>query len=209
MNFVLFGPPGAGKGTQCKRLVECGYAQISTGDLLRKEIAEQSDLGIKAAKYMDTGELVPDSLVVGIARKNINLHKNKFILDGFPRNVAQADMLFELLRADGISLELAVFLEVSFEVLKKRISDRRICKHCSSVFSFENIKNESKCRACGGEIYQRKDDLPEVVEERLRVYEKNTLPLKEYFEAKKMYQEIDGFGSENEVFERIKKVIKV
>src|SRR6185312_9322053 len=172
MNIVLFGAPGAGKGTQSALLVErMGMEQISTGDLFRAAIKNKTELGLKAKSYMDKGELVPDAIVIGMVDEVLaRLGKNLFILDGFPRTVAQAEALRTILARRAMEIGKAVFLEVPKEELLGRLTGRRVCKSCGAVYHIDSKppKVAGVCDVCGGEVVQRNDDKEDVIATRLK-----------------------------------------
>lgn len=213
MNLILFGPPGAGKGTQSELLVNrLQMKQISTGDLFRAAIKNQTPLGKEAKGYLDAGKLVPDSITIGLVEEELSKLSGKgFILDGFPRNVAQAEALEGLLTKKSHKVDKVVFLEVAMDSLLGRLTGRRVCRQCGAVY--HRVTKPSKaagtCDNCGGEVYQRADDKEDVIRTRLEAYETSTRPLKDYFKAKGPYVEINGLGSSDEVFERITKVLQV
>lgn len=210
MNIVLFGAPGAGKGTQSSLLINnLGMIQISTGDLLRSEIAKQTELGISAKSYMDQGQLVPDKIILGMVENVLGLVARPFILDGFPRNVAQAEALQEMLQKLNKSIGKAIFLEVPSTVLLGRLCGRRVCRSCGEVFHVDSkpSKLEGVCDRCGGELYQRSDDNEVVISERLNAYNRHTMPLKEYFKQAGMLEIVDGNRNTEEVFKDIRRLI--
>lgn len=212
MNILLFGPPGAGKGTQSSFLVEdLGMKQISTGDMLRAAIKNKTKLGLEAKALIDKGELVPDNVVIGMVDEEFkSLGGKNFILDGFPRTIPQAKALDELLDRSGIKLEKAIFLVVSNETLVKRLSGRRICRSCGAVYHVESkpLKNGKTCDVCGSsDVYQREDDKAEAIRNRLEVYDKNTAPLKDFYQKQGRLTEVDGLGEVAEVYKRIKKLL--
>ncbi len=196
MKLIFLGPPGAGKGTQatlvCRRY---NIAHISTGDMLRAERKAKTPLGISAQSYIDKGELVPDSVIIDMVRLRLAHEdcKNGFLLDGFPRTVAQADALAGLTDIDHV-----INLEVPFERLVARISGRRVCPDCGAVHHISTHAG-CGCRDCDGTLYQRADDKAETVENRLRVYEKQTEPLIAYYREKGMLHTIDGDRTPEEV----------
>lgn len=211
MNMILFGAPGAGKGTQSELLIRrLGMTQISTGDLFRAAIKGQTDLGKKAQEYMDKGQLVPDSIVIGMVEEVLQKGVKNFILDGFPRTVAQAQALDELLVKMNLSIGRAIFLEVPMKILMDRLTGRRVCKNCGAVYHIVSkpTKMEGKCDACGGEVIQRNDDKAEVIETRLKTYEEFTSPLKEFYKKAGKYTELDGNRGTEEVYKEIEKIIK-
>ncbi|MGB9710161.1 MAG: adenylate kinase [Thermodesulfovibrio sp.] len=208
MRLVFLGAPGAGKGTQAKKLVEkYGIPQISTGDLLRAAVAQGTPLGKEAKAYMDKGELVPDSVVLGMVKERLAQDdcKKGFILDGFPRNVAQAEALDKMLAEMNIPLDLALNLDVPFDDLMKRLTGRRTCKSCGQMYNiyFSPPKVDGKCDKCGGELFQRDDDKEETIRKRLEVYRAQTEPLIDYYSKKGILKTVSGTGSIDEIFSSI------
>jgi len=212
MNIILLGPPGAGKGTQAKMLIdEYQIPQISTGDILRAAVKEGTRLGKEAKSYMDKGELVPDSVVIGIVEERIQEPdcKKGYMLDGFPRTVPQAEALDDMLGKLSAQIDHVVSIEVANEELVKRLTGRRTCRECGAGYHvmFDPPKVEGICDKCGGELYQRDDDNEETVSSRLNVYESQTLPLIDYYKVKGKIRPIDGVGEIKEIFERITVVL--
>ncbi len=208
MRLVLLGPPGSGKGTQAQRLVErYKIPQISTGDIFRQAVRDQTELGKRAKEYMDRGELVPDEVVVGMVEERLGQSdcKNGFILDGFPRTIAQAEALDKLLAGKGEKLDAVLEISVPDEEVVKRLSGRRTCRQCGAMYhiEFNPPKEPGKCDKCGGELYQRDDDKEEVIKSRLQVYHSQTAPLIEYYQKEGLLKKIDGLGGIEEVFARI------
>ena len=208
MRLVLLGPPGSGKGTQAQRLVErYKIPQISTGDIFRQAVRDQTELGKRAKEYMDRGELVPDEVVVGMVEERLGQSdcKNGFILDGFPRTIAQAEALDKLLAGKGEKLDAVLEISVPDEEVVKRLSGRRTCRQCGAMYhiEFNPPKESGKCDKCGGELYQRDDDKEEVIKSRLQVYHSQTAPLIEYYQKEGLLNKIDGLGGIEEVFARI------
>lgn len=207
MNIILFGPPGAGKGTQSALLVErLGMKHISTGDLFREAMKNQTPLGVKAKEYVDAGKLVPDEIVIGMVEEVLNkLDGQSFILDGFPRTVPQAEALESLMSKVGMKIGRAVFLEVPRESLMRRLTGRRVCGSCGAVYHVDSkpTAKEGVCDTCGGQVIQRKDDQAEVIGTRLEAYDKSTSPLKQYFAQKGILAEVDGLGGTEEVYGRL------
>lgn len=212
MNLILFGPPGAGKGTQAKKMVDLyGIPQISTGDILRANVREGTELGLAAKAYMDKGELVPDEVLIGIIKNRLKEPdcEKGFILDGYPRTKPQADALAALL--DGINkpIDVVLNLEVPDEELVERISGRLMCNNCGASYhrTFNPPKKEGVCDTCGGELFQRADDREEAVQNRLNVYKKQTQPLIDYYAEKGILVTLEGTKDINEVFEDIKAIL--
>lgn len=208
MRLVLLGPPGAGKGTQAAGIVEkYKIPHISTGDIFRKNIKEGTELGKKAKDYMDKGLLVPDELVVEIVKDRLTESdcSEGFLLDGFPRTVAQADSLNSELESMEIKLDKVINIDVSKEELVERAVGRRICKDCGATYhiKFNPTKTEGVCDACGGELYQRDDDNEETVTKRIEVYISQTQPLIDYYKEKGILADIDGRQSIDKVFSDI------
>jgi adenylate kinase len=208
MNLILLGPPGAGKGTQAVRIVEkYNVPHISTGDIFRANIKNGTELGKKAKAYMDKGELVPDDLVCEIATSRLleDDCKDGFLLDGFPRTVYQAEKLDEFLTKHGRKLDKVLDIAVEKEELMTRLIGRRVCKACGATYHVTNMPpaKEGVCDKCGGELMQRADDTAETVENRIEVYNSQTMPLVEYYEKAGNIAHIDGaIGLEN-VFNQI------
>lgn len=196
MNLILFGAPGAGKGTQSELLVsKNGYVQISTGDLLRAAVKNQTELGKKAQTYMDKGDLVPDTVVIGLVEEALkNLKGKPFILDGFPRNSAQAETLDQVLARNNLQVDKVFSLEVARETLFKRLTGRRVCKSCGAVYHMDSKppRQDMVCDNCGGVVVQRNDDKEDVISNRLTTYATATAPLKEYYQAKGRLVEMNG-----------------
>lgn len=182
MNLILLGAPGAGKGTQAEVICDhLNIPAISTGNILREALKNGTELGLQAKSYMDSGALVPDEIVIGILKDRIQQDdcKNGFILDGFPRTVPQA----EALESMGVQIDKVVDIEVADEKIMQRLSGRRVCQDCGASYHIEYkpSKVEGKCDKCGGETVLRKDDHPDTIKDRLRVYHEQTEPLKEYY----------------------------
>lgn len=211
MNLVLFGPPGAGKGTQSQFLIDkYNLIHVSTGDLLRAAMKEKTALGLEAKKFMDAGDLVPDTIVIGLIKEVMLHQKGKgLLLDGFPRNAAQATELDKLLSAENVSLDRAIFLEVDKNLLHSRLVGRRVCSKCGTTYNMEMKKPKVKgvCDLDGGTLEHRKDDQADVIENRLEVYEKNTAPLKAYYKNAQKFVAVDGVGEPHLIFERIAKAV--
>jgi len=212
MKIVLLGPPGCGKGTQAKNIVDTYHIpQISTGDILREALKQGTPLGVEAKKYMDQGLLVPDDLVVKIVEERLQQEDCKpgFILDGFPRTVAQAEALDTTLSRMGLNLEHTLSIEVDEEELIKRLTGRRICRKCGESYhiAFNPPRQEGICNSCQGALYQRDDDKEETIRNRLKVYQDQTAPLINFYKNKNILHSIAGIGSIEEITERINSVI--
>ncbi|MBI4948928.1 MAG: adenylate kinase [Deltaproteobacteria bacterium] len=204
MNLILLGAPGAGKGTQGKNLSErYRIPQISTGDILRANVRSKTPLGLKAKEFMDKGALVPDSIVVGMVSDRIREEdaEKGFILDGFPRNINQAEVLEATLVGLGKGIDRVIGMEVERKELVRRLSGRRVCRQCAENYHviFSPPMNIGTCDKCGSEIYQRDDDKEETIEARLAVYEKETLPLVDYYSKKSLYSPVDGIGTVDQI----------
>jgi adenylate kinase len=205
---VLLGPPGAGKGTQAKLLQERFAAcQVSTGDILRKAVADQTPLGKEAAAYIDRGALVPDAVIVNLVAERL---KGKdceagFILDGFPRTIPQAESLDEILKRMGLELNRVLSVKVPKDVIIQRLAGRRTCRNCGALghVVFNPPKKDGVCDRCGGELFQRDDDREETVAHRLSVYDMQTAPLVDYYRRMGILKEIDGVGEIDEIRDRV------
>ena len=208
MRIVLVGPPGAGKGTQAAFLAKnLSIPHISTGDLFRANISKQTELGKLAKSYMDAGNLVPDEVTIAMAKDRMEQPDavNGFLLDGFPRNVSQAEALDEMLKAESMKLDAVLDLEVPEDEVVKRIAGRRICRNDSAhVFhvTYQAPKTEGVCDTCGGELYQRDDDSEETVRKRLEVYHTQTEPIIDYYKTQGLVVTISALGKVEEVTAR-------
>ena len=205
MNIILLGPPGAGKGTLSKKIIEnLNAVQISTGDIFRYNIKNETPLGLKAKGYMDQGLLVPDELVVDLVADRVKQDdcKNGYVLDGFPRTIPQAEVLTKALAETGSKVDYAINVDVPDENIIHRMSGRRSCPKCGASYHIEYIppKQEGICDACGAELIQREDDKPETVKNRLAVYHEQTQPLIEYYEKADALRTVDGTKDKDEVF---------
>ena len=212
MNLILLGPPGCGKGTQAKILIDTYHIpQISTGDILREAIKKESPLGVEAKAHMDQGALVPDHLVIKIIEERLKQAdcSRGFILDGFPRTVAQAEALETTLSEMGSKLEYVFSIDVDDEELIRRLTGRRVCKKCGESYhiEFNPPRQEGICDSCQGELYQRDDDKEETIRNRLNVYQDQTSPLINFYQRKDLLHSIDGIGSIDEIKGRLLKVI--
>lgn len=201
MNIILLGAPGAGKGTQASKIVDA-YAlpHISTGDIFRENIKNQTPIGLLAKSYLDKGALVPDEVTCKIVAERISRAdcKNGFMLDGFPRTIAQAEALDKI-----TNIDLVINIDVDFSLLLERLCGRRVCKDCGESYHITKLNGEAKCSRCGGELYQRKDDNPETVQSRLDVYNAQTAPLIEFYTKKGIIFNVDGSAAPEEVYAKI------
>ncbi len=206
MNVIFLGPPGAGKGTQAQRICNAlNIPQISTGDILRRAMKEETPTGLKAKQYVEAGKLVPDDVIIDIVRERLAMDdcQNGYILDGFPRTVPQAEALDTIAKIDVV-----VDLDVADEVLIARLSGRRVCLKCGATYHVSLLNGETKCAACGDELIQRKDDSAETVLARLNVYHEQTAPLVDYYQKKGNLKVIDGAQDMDTIFESILTVVK-
>jgi adenylate kinase len=209
---VWLGPPGAGKGTQAKLLQdEFGACQISTGDILRKAVAEQTTLGEEASGYINRGALVPDDVIVNLVAERLKERdcENGFILDGFPRTIPQAEGLDRILKTAGLSLNGVLSVQVPESIIIERLAGRRTCRSCGALshMVFNPPKKAGVCDRCGGELYQRDDDREETIANRLKVYEKQTAPLANYYRERGLLREIDGVGEVDDIRARVTKAL--
>ena len=212
MKIVFMGPPGAGKGTQAEKIVEnYQIPHISTGDMFRKAIKDQTELGMEAKRYMDQGALVPDHVTIGIVKDRLSESdcKSGFLLDGLPRTVDQAKALDEILTSLDSKIDYVINIDVDLDILKERLTGRRICRSCGATYHmiFNPPKNADVCDKCGGELYQRKDDNEETVGNRLNVYVSQTKPLLDYYSLAGNLVNINGQQSIDLVFEEIREVL--
>lgn len=209
MRIVMLGAPGSGKGTQAQRIQkDFGFPQISTGDLLRRAVADKTPLGLKAKQAMDAGELVSDDIVLGMIKERIAQRdaERGFILDGFPRNISQANSLDTLLAGLNLALDRVVLMEVDFQVLMKRLTGRRTCSTTGQVVNiyFSSPTELEACRAAGGELLQRDDDNEATIRNRLQVYERQTAPLVDYYTNKGLLKTVAATGEIDAVYSRLK-----
>ncbi len=213
MKLILLGPPGVGKGTQAQFICkEFDAVQISTGDMLRAEIKAGTELGKKAEAIIAKGELVPDNIILGMVENRLfgeNPPKN-YILDGFPRTIPQAEGLDDLYNQHNEALDLVLLLDAPESLIIERLAARRSCKNCNQVYHLATMppKKENVCDNCGGPLFQREDDKPETVQQRLKVYRKQTQPLASYYKDKGLLKTVDSTGSPSEVHEKITAILK-
>jgi len=212
MRIVMLGAPGSGKGTQAQRIQkEHGLPQISTGDLLRKAVADKTPLGQKAKQAMDAGELVSDDIVLGMIKERIAQPdaKRGFILDGFPRNTSQADSLDALLAGLKLKLDRVVLMDVDFEILMKRLTGRRTCSKTGAVLNiyFSSPAELEACTNAGGELLQRKDDNEETIGNRLKVYQRETAPLIDLYTKRGLLKTVAATGEVDAVYSRLKSAL--
>jgi adenylate kinase len=208
VRIVLLGAPGAGKGTQAKLLQDhFRIPQISTGDMLRQAIQDGAALGEQAKRYMDRGELVPDGVILDLVERRLSADDCRpgFLLDGFPRTVAQAEAFESMLERRNLRLDGAVSLRVPRSVLVARLSGRRTCRRCGAMYHvrFNPPQTDRVCDRCGGELYQRDDDQEDTIEARMEVYERQSAPVYDHFRTKGLLREVDGTGSTEEVFQKV------
>jgi len=201
MHVVLLGPPGAGKGTQAKQIVDkLGLVHLSTGDILRDEVSRETALGKTAKEFMDRGDLVPDQLIIDMIRGRIEAAEAGFLLDGFPRTAAQAEALDEF-----TTIDVVLNIGLAREEVVRRLTSRRVCRGCGEIYNltFNLAADETTCAACGGELYQRDDDKTEVIENRYDVYERSTAPLIDYYDKLGALSTLDGSLGSELVFSKI------
>jgi adenylate kinase len=209
MRIILLGPPGAGKGTQARRLSEStGMKHLSTGDMLRSEIAAGSELGLMAKSFMDKGDLVPDETIIGMIEQQIN-DPAGVLLDGFPRTVVQAQALDAALEKAGSPVDKVVCMTVDVDELVTRLSSRAICESCQTPYNLQSDppSKEGACDKCGGKVVVRADDQPEAIKNRIKVYEELTAPVVDYYRERGEVDEIAATGTPDEVFEKLTGVI--
>jgi adenylate kinase len=211
-NLILLGPPGAGKGTQASRIVEdYGVPHISTGDILRAAVKNETQMGLEAKRYMDAGDLVPDEVVIGIVKDRLQERDTEkgFLMDGFPRTIPQAEALDRMLESIDRAVSKTIAILVDSEQLVVRLSGRRICRECQTPYHVvaNPPQRDGVCDKCGGELYQRDDDSEATVRNRLDVYDRQTAPLIDYYDRQGLVARIDGQKSPEQVFEDIREAI--
>ncbi|MFT4451493.1 adenylate kinase [Parvimonas sp. G1425] len=209
MRLILLGPPGAGKGTQASSIVaEYGITHISTGDIFRHNIKNETELGKKVKSYLDNGQLVPDELTIDLVWDRLSKEdcKNGFLLDGFPRTINQAKALQKGLEERGLKLDRVINIDVDKNILVKRLSGRRVCKNCGETYHVDNKPSEKEgvCDKCSGEVIQRADDNEKTVLDRIEVYESQTFPLIDFYKNLGLILTVDGTLSIEDVFSQIK-----
>jgi adenylate kinase len=212
MKLVLLGPPGAGKGTQAKMLIEQYHVpQISTGDILRQAVKDGTEFGKQAKSYMDKGELVPDNVIMSIVKERIQANdcQNGYIFDGFPRTVVQAEALDSMLTGLSTKLDAVVSIEVPEDEVVKRLSGRRTCKSCGALYHiiYNPPEKEGVCDTCGGKLFQRDDDNETTIRQRLSVYTNQTAPLIDYYSQHGILKPVPGIGGTAEIFDAICKAL--
>ena len=214
MNLIMLGPPGAGKGTQAAMLAErLGIPHVASGDLFREALQAETELGLMAKSYMDRGELVPDEVTIAMIRERLlkpDCGKG-IILDGFPRTIEQAEALKELLAEQGKMIDAALFIDASEDELVRRLSSRWTCRNCQAIYNLISNppKKESKCDVCGGELWQRSDDAPQTVRNRIRIYWEQTSPLTNYYRDEGLLITIESEGGIERVQKKILEALQV
>ncbi len=204
VNLILLGGPGAGKGTQAEKIVEeKGLVHVSTGDILRNEVNEDSELGNRAKKYMDRGDLVPDGLVIDMVKKRLK-KKTGYLFDGFPRTINQAEEL-----GDFIEIDKVVYIKISSEEAVRRLSARRVCSNCGKIYNllFNKPRRSGICDECDGELYQRSDDKPEVIRNRFDTFIEESSPLIDYYRDRGILEEVDGEQEPDQVYQEVESAI--
>lgn len=211
-HLLIIGPPGSGKGTQAARVADkLNIKHLSTGDILREAVKEETDLGQKAKAYMEKGELVPDELMLALIEKELDkIGDSGWILDGFPRTMAQAEALEKMLDERGEGVDRVILVDVDYEVIVKRLTSRRVCPVCNAVYNLETNKpkEDNKCDKCGAELIIRPDDREETVRNRLKVYDEQTSPVVDFYRNKGSLVSVNGEGDIEEITAEILRVLK-
>lgn len=211
MNLVFLGPPGVGKGTQAKLLTnEYELTHVATGDLLREAVKKNTPLGIQVKEIISRGELVPDEIVFSLVKERLQSPSaNGFVFDGFPRNISQAEQLDKYLKEINKKLDRVIYFQFPEEEIIRRLSARRICSRCQANYNLitQPPSEETVCDLCKGELIQRSDDRPETIKERLKIYQKETAPLIEYYENKKILKKIDASFKVEEIYSSLKSTL--
>ena len=211
-HIVILGPPGSGKGTQASRIArEYKLAHLSTGDMLRDAVARKTELGLEAETYMKRGLLVPDEIIFGLIGEALEAAKKTgWIMDGFPRNLLQAEMLTKMLEERGEKIDYVLDIDADFELIVRRLSKRRVCPACKGVYNLDTIKTkvEGKCDKCGGALVKRPDDEEETVRRRLAVYQEQTAPVIDYYGKRGGLVTVNGAGDIDAIFAEIRRVLK-
>ena len=210
MRLAFLGPPGAGKGTQARDLSrEWGVPHLATGDMLREALAARTALGLEAKRFMDQGVLVPDEVIIGLMRERLAQREaaKGFIVDGFPRTIAQAEALARLLKDAGQALDAVIFFDVSEEELLRRLTGRRVCRQCQTTYHLVSAPTQKPgvCDRCGGELYQREDDRAETVRRRLEVFARQTAPLLDYYRQRNLLTTVAGEGPIDSIRQAIRR----
>jgi adenylate kinase len=212
MKIILSGPPGCGKGTQAELLIaKTGVTHYSTGDVLRDHVRRQTEIGLKAKEYMNAGKLVPDDIILGIAREFLKTVRDKGVLfDGFPRTIPQAEGLDRVMAELGTKVDVAVFINLSDDVIVQRLTSRRTCRKCGAIFNleFKPPREPGICDVCGGELYQRDDDKEATIRNRLSVYQRETAGLKSYYQQQDKLVELDGSIGKDKLHQAIMDLAK-
>ncbi|HEX14009.1 MAG: adenylate kinase [Desulfurella sp.] len=208
MILILLGAPGVGKGTQSQNIIKkYSIVQISTGDILRNEVKNETELGLTAKQYMEKGELVPDDIIIKMIEKRISQPDcaNGFLLDGFPRTIEQAKSFDKMIKQKGLDLDKVIYIDVADDEIIDRLTLRRVCPTCGAIYHLKNKppKQDMICDICGSKLIQRSDDTKETVENRLKVFKEHTKPLIEYYEKQGKLNSVSGLGTVDEVFSRI------
>lgn len=214
IRVIFLGPPGAGKGTQASRLARAwGALHVATGDMLRDAVRDGTRLGLEAKRYMDRGSLVPDEVVIGLVDERLagDDAGQGWVLDGFPRTVAQAEALDQLLRRRGVDVDRVIFFDVDRDELRRRLTGRRVCRRCGTAYHLVSSPPAvpGRCDRCGGELYQREDDAEEAVTHRLEVYATQTAPLLDYYRRRSVLTEVRGQGAVDDVTEAIRQAVRL